>query len=97
MPVVEVGGGYGWYDPATNIPCFVTDNKAIARLAVEHLLNHGFRRLAYCGFPRTRHNRWSEERAVAFKRLGPRGGLPLQRLYGAATRPRENGRNCSAA
>jgi LacI family transcriptional regulator len=68
VPVVEVGGGYGWYDPASKIPCFDTDHRAVARLAVNHLLDQGFRRLAYCGFPRTRHNRWSEERAAAFRR-----------------------------
>ncbi len=74
VPVVEVGGGYGWYDPALNIPCFASDNQAIARLAVNHLLDRGFRRLAYCGFPGARHNRWSEERAAAFKRAAREAG-----------------------
>ena len=63
VPVVGVGGGYGWYDPASSIPYFATDDEQIARLAVEHLLDRGFRRLAFYGYPRTRINRWSEERA----------------------------------
>jgi LacI family transcriptional regulator len=76
VPVVGVGGGYGWYDPATRIPYFLVDNQAIARLAAEHLLESGFRRLAYCGYPRTRINRWSEERAKAFQERAGQAGCP---------------------
>ena len=39
IPVVGFGGGYGWYDPDSEIPCFATDNRAIARLAASHLLD----------------------------------------------------------
>ncbi|MCL5098705.1 MAG: DNA-binding transcriptional regulator [Candidatus Omnitrophica bacterium] len=67
MPVVGFGGGYGWHDPSTRIPYFATDNQAIAKLAADHLLDRGFRRFAFCGFPKSRINGWSEERASAFK------------------------------
>ncbi len=75
VPMVDVGGGPGWYDPSLNIPWFSTDNKAIARLAADHLHEHGFRRFAYCGLPRTRANHWSEQRALEFRRrVGEIGG-----------------------
>jgi LacI family transcriptional regulator len=75
-PVVGVGGGYGWYDPASRIPYFATDNEAIARLAADHLIERGFRRLAFYGYPRTQVKRWSEERARAFRRRAGEAGLP---------------------
>lgn len=75
IPVVGVGGGYGWYDPATGIPYFASDNEKIARLAAEHLLDRGFRRLAYYGYPRTRINGWSEDRGRAFKQRAAEAGI----------------------
>ena len=73
-PVVGIGGGYGWYDPASNIPYLVTDNATIGTLAAEHLLDCGLTQFAFCGFPRTRVNGWSAERAKAFRaRIRRRG------------------------
>ena len=89
LPVVGVGGGYGWYDPATRIPYFVPDSNAIARLAAEHLLDQGFRRLAYYGFLRTRINRWSEERAQAFKQRAHEAGVPCTMYAGHHGRARQ--------
>ena len=68
IPVVGVGGGAGWYDPASNIPYYSIDNSQVARLAADHLLDHGFRRMAFYGYPPTRINRWCDERAAAFQR-----------------------------
>ncbi len=76
MPAVGVGGGYGWYDPAGQIPYVSSNNQAISRMALQHLLDQGYRRLAFCGFPRTRINRWSEERAIAFRQLAAEAGCP---------------------
>jgi LacI family transcriptional regulator len=67
IPVVGIGGGYGWYDPATRIPYFASNEEAIAQLAAEHLLERGFSHMAFCGFPRTRTNLWSDARAKAFR------------------------------
>lgn len=66
MPIVGVGGGYGWHEPASQIPYIYTDNAAIGRLGAEHLLGCGFEQLAFYGYPRTTTSGWSEERAAAF-------------------------------
>jgi LacI family transcriptional regulator len=66
IPIVGVGGGYGWYEPEAGIPFIYTDNEAIGRLGAEHLLACGFEQLAFVGYPRTATSGWSEERAAAF-------------------------------
>lgn len=66
IPIVGVGGGYGWHDPASGIPYLYTDNAAIGRLGAEHLLGCGFEAVAFYGYPRTATSGWSEERAAAF-------------------------------
>lgn len=76
VPVVGLGGGSGWYEPATRIPYFASDDEAIAKLAAEHLLERGFRRLAFYGYPRTRVIRWSERRAQAFQQASIQAGVP---------------------
>jgi len=75
-PVVGVGGGFGWYDPDSCIPYYSTDDRAIAQLAAEHLLDRGFRRLAFYGYPPTRITRWSAQRAEAFQRFAEQSGSP---------------------
>ena len=75
IPVVGVGGGYGRYDPASGIPYFVSNEDAIARLAAEHLLERGFTNMAFCGFPRTATNPWSDARAKAFCKRVVKAGL----------------------
>ena len=82
IPVVGVEGGYGWYDPASHIPYFATDDNAIGRMAAEHLMGQGFSRLAYCGMPRNRLNVWSEKRARAFKQRASEAGLPCSMYRG---------------
>jgi LacI family transcriptional regulator len=67
VPMVGVGGGFGWHDPGSGIPYVYTDNERIARLGAEHLLGCGFDQLAFCGFRRTRVNGWVAERATAFE------------------------------
>lgn len=76
LPAVGFGSGYGWYAPQSRIPYFFTNNRAIARLAADHLLNKGFRNFAYCGYPETPINGWSEEREREFaNRIRERGFL----------------------
>lgn len=82
IPVVGVGGGYGWHDAASGIPYIYTDNAAIGRLAAEHLLGCGFETLAYCGTPKTATNGWSEERAAAFARSCAAAGRPCHVFSG---------------
>jgi LacI family transcriptional regulator len=76
VPVVGVGGGSGWYDPASRIPYFASDDESIARLAFQHLIERGFRRLAFYGYPPTRIIRWSAVRAKAFEQLAREAGMP---------------------
>lgn len=80
LPAVAFGSGYGWYAPESRIPYFFTNNRAIAHLAADHLLDRGFRNFAYCGYPRTPINGWSEERERAFVARLKRRGLAC-RVY----------------
>ena len=82
VPVVGVGGGYGWHDAASGIPYIYTDNAAIGRLGAEHLLTCGFETLAFCGYPRTTTSGWSEERAAAFARACDRITRPCHTFTG---------------
>lgn len=74
IPVVGIGGGQGWYDPRSRIPYFTTDNRAIGRLAAEHLLDCGFARLAFFGNPPSRRHQWSDERGQAFRQRARAAG-----------------------
>ena len=75
IPVVGFGGGYGWYVPDSNIPYFSVDNKNIAKMGADHFLERGFRNFAYCGYPPTKVNGWSFERAEAFQQYIQRLGF----------------------
>ncbi len=67
LPVVGFGGGYGWYVAGSAIPYFYTNNKAIATLTADHLLERGFKHFAYCGYAKSPINGWSQERQHAFQ------------------------------
>jgi LacI family transcriptional regulator len=67
LPVVGFGGGYGWYVAGSAIPYFYTNNKAIATLTADHLLDRGFKHFAYCGYAKSPINGWSQERQDAFE------------------------------
>ena len=66
VPLVGVGGGYGWFRPDMSIPYVGTDNTAVARLAADHLLERGFVHFAYCGYSPTPVNGCSKKREEAF-------------------------------
>lgn len=66
VPVVGIGGGYGFYEEHSHIPYVRTDNSAIARMGAKYLLNLGFRRFAFCNEPPTKYNGWAKEREEAF-------------------------------
>jgi LacI family transcriptional regulator len=67
LPVVGFGGGYGGYVAGSAIPYFYTNNKSIATLAADHLLDRGFKHFAYCGYAKSPINGWSQERQDAFE------------------------------
>lgn len=66
LPVVAVGGGGGGFDPASEIPSVETDNKQIACLAAEHLLDRGLEHFGFYGLPPSPITVWSEARCNAF-------------------------------
>ncbi|MFN3486162.1 MAG: substrate-binding domain-containing protein [Planctomycetota bacterium] len=79
LPVVDVSAGRH----LPSVPWVETDDREIARLAVEHLLERGFRTLGYCGDPRFNWSRWREEH---FVRLASEAGVQVRvyRSRGAA-------------
>lgn len=76
LPIVGVGGGYGWFDPRSSTPYVFTDNAEIGRLGAAHLLACGFDRLAFYGYPKTATAGWSAERAEAFAAACVAAGKP---------------------
>ena len=96
VPVVGVGGGYGYYEENPEIPYVRTDNRAIARLAAKHLIDLGFRRFAFCSEPPTRSNGWAKERADAFSECVAEAGFSA-RCTRDATAPRKQWRRSQAA
>jgi len=89
LPTVEIEGRAPWRDPASRIPYFGTDNRALSRLGIKHLIERGFTRLAFCGFPLTRSNPWCAERAVAFQQCAQEHGVPCSVYTGHATTVRK--------
>jgi LacI family transcriptional regulator, galactose operon repressor len=59
VPTVDL---YGWL-PGVDWPSLRADNAAVARLAVEHFLERGFRHIGYCGFTGVNY---SDERLKLF-------------------------------
>jgi LacI family transcriptional regulator len=80
IPVVGVGGGYGYYNESTGIPYVRTDNEGIARMGAEHLISLGLGQFAFCSHPPTQTNGWAKERAEEFRRYVNEAGFPC-RVY----------------
>jgi LacI family transcriptional regulator len=64
-PVVDVSAGRH----LPGVPWVETDDRAIAEAAAAHLVDRGFRRLAFCGDARFNWSRWREEHFR--RRAGP--------------------------
>jgi LacI family transcriptional regulator len=77
IPAVAWGSGAGWYDPASGIPYFDSDNHAVARLVADHLLERGFRQFAFYGFSKSRITGFSVQRGEAFGRCVRAAGCRL--------------------
>lgn len=71
IPVVDVSAARH----IPHIPWAETNDEAIAKLALEHLLERGFRSLAFCGEPDFNWSNWRQE---AFERLVRETGLECQ-------------------
>lgn len=83
LPVVDVSAGRY----IKTVPWVETDDEAIARAAVDHLLERGFRRLAYCGEPRFN---WSRGRSEHFRRLVAKAGAEGHVYEAAGTTDRRD-------
>ncbi len=70
LPVIDVSAARH----VPSIPWIETDDEAIARLAVDHLLSRGFRHLAFCGEARFA---WSRGRAEHFQALAKAAGVDV--------------------
>lgn len=68
LPVVDVSAAR----LVPGVPWVETDDAAIAKLAMEHLLERGFRNVAFCGDGRFN---WSKWRAKAFLKRAAASGL----------------------
>ncbi len=84
LPVVDVSAAR----PLTTVPWVETDDNAIARLAVEHLAERGFRRLAFVGEPQFNWSLFRESGFVAHAQA-----LGLDFTVAPASRPRSRSRS----
>jgi LacI family transcriptional regulator len=69
------------------VPYIATDDEAVARLAVGHFLERGFRHFAFCGFPGADY---SDNRSAGFERLVGEAGFACH-VYRPSRRPRPAG------
>jgi LacI family transcriptional regulator len=83
VPIVDVSAGR----LIPELPWFETDDSGIAQLAVEHLLERGFKHLAYCGDPRFN---WSNWRGEHFARLAREAGIDCHQYLPARRFPRDH-------
>lgn len=88
VPIVGVGGGYGYYPLKSKIPYVKTNNQEIAALAARHLLDLGFRRFAFCSEPANKVNGWARERAKAFRETIEQEGFACDTYVGRYTAAR---------
>lgn len=70
VPVVDVRCRYKF----ENMPRVDTDDRAVVKLAFDHLRERGFEKFAYCGFQFTHY---SDARLKYFRELTTQAGLPL--------------------
>ncbi len=80
LPVVDVSAGRH----LKSAPWVETDDQAIAQRAVDHLLERGFRHLAFCGESRFNWSRW---RAQHFGEMARRAGVTVDVYESTGTEP----------
>jgi LacI family transcriptional regulator len=80
LPVVDVSAARH----VRSVPWLETDDVAIARAAAEHLLERGFRHLAFCG---ERRFNWSRWRAEEFRKLARERGVTVDVYESSGTDP----------
>lgn len=83
MPIVDLSAAR----QLPSIPWFETDDAAIAHLAVEHLLERGFKKLAFCGDPRFN---WSKWRGEHFEHAARAAGIECHQYHPGLRLPRDH-------
>lgn len=83
VPVVNLRGTVD----GLSFPFIGSDNRAIAKLAADHLLERGLRHFAFCGFRRGYHPK-IDERAAGFQQFIERAGGTFDALRDTARRRR---------
>jgi LacI family transcriptional regulator len=80
IPAVVVGHRHKEIPGLVNV---ITDSATIGRMAAEHLLQCGFKHLAFCGYVSTslEHAPWSKDRLQAFTRRIAEAGLDAPPSY----------------
>src|SRR4051794_7672300 len=69
------------------VPLITTDDEAVARLAVSHFLERGFRNFAFCGFVSADY---SDNRSRAFARIVEESGFTCH-IFRPGRKPRPTG------
>jgi LacI family transcriptional regulator len=69
MPTVDLRGVV----PGLGIPFIGVDNKAVAEMAADHLLERGLRHFGFCGLPAGMHPQMDERREYFVARMGGSG------------------------
>lgn len=82
VPVIGVEDGMAWRDPSGKTPFFATDSAAVGRMGAEHLLEQGFKRLAYCA-TNAGGMAWSEDRGRAFCERAIGAGVACESYVGS--------------
>jgi len=73
LPTVELRGALA----DLGLPFVGVNNRLVAKLAAEHLLERGLRRFGFCGTPR-RENRFQDQRCDYFKQFIEEAGYPCR-------------------
>lgn len=77
VPVVAFGGTWAG-NPACShcLHCVAADHAAVGRIGADHLLQRGFRHLAFCGYGCEGDRDWSMPRAEAFAQRAAEATIP---------------------
>ncbi|MCA8994055.1 MAG: XylR family transcriptional regulator [Planctomycetaceae bacterium] len=75
VPIIDVSAARH----VPGIPWVETDDEAVARLAINHLAERGFRQLAFCGDSAFNWSRWRQDH---FLRLAEEQGIPCEVYLG---------------
>jgi LacI family transcriptional regulator len=89
IPVVNIGGAVFDASWKYDAPYVTTDNRAVAQLAADHLMNQGFTNFAYCGIRHTPFNPWSRIRGDGFRDVLHSHGFDCSLYYGRHTIARQ--------